>query len=111
MSPDLLARARSRSHSLTEYKALSTRKRHHDMVDNDSDGERMSRNSRDLRHGSRDSLRNVDRESSVTYNKPLDGDDRCRNKISQDTERSKEREKEAAAGIRIESIFFTHPCS
>jgi hypothetical protein len=40
------------------------------MVDNDSDGERMSRNSRDLRHGSRDSLRNVDRESSVTYNKP-----------------------------------------
>jgi len=111
MSRDLLVRERSRSHSLTEYKALSTRKRHHDMVDNDSDGERMSPNSRDLRHGSRDSLRNVDRESSVTYNKPLDGEDRCRNRISQDTERSKEREKETTARIRIESIFFTHPCS
>jgi len=65
MSRDLLVRERSRSHSLTEYKALSTRKRHHDMVDNDSDGERMSQNSRDLRHGSRDSLRNVDRKSML----------------------------------------------
>ncbi|KAL9397622.1 hypothetical protein Peur_011875 [Populus x canadensis] len=114
-SRDLLVRERSRSHSLTEYKALSTRKRHHDMVDNDSDGERMSPNSRDLRHGNRDSLTNVDRESSVTYNKPLDGEDRCRNKISQDKERSRERERErekkATAGIRIESIIFTHPCS
>jgi len=106
MSRDLLVRERSRSHSLTEYKALSTRKRHHDMVDNDSDGERMSRNTRDLRYGSGDSLRNVDKESNVTYNKPLYGEDRSRNKISQDTKRSKEREKEAAAGIRIESIFF-----
>uniref|UniRef100_A0A6N2MXK7 non-specific serine/threonine protein kinase n=4 Tax=Salix viminalis TaxID=40686 RepID=A0A6N2MXK7_SALVM len=88
-----LVRERSHSRSLNEYKALSTRKRHHDRVYNDSDGERMSRNSRDLPCGSRDSVRNVDRESSVSYNKSSDGEDWYRNKNSQDRERSKEREQ------------------
>ncbi|KAJ6324484.1 hypothetical protein OIU76_011730 [Salix suchowensis] len=87
-----LVRERSHSRSLNEYKALSTRKRHHDRVYNDSDGERMSRNSRDLPCGCRDSVRNVDRESSVSYNKSLDGEDWYHNKNSQDRERSKERE-------------------
>eukprot|EP00258_Populus_trichocarpa_P049410 XP_024465429.1 serine/threonine-protein kinase prpf4B isoform X2 [Populus trichocarpa] len=92
MSRDLV-RERSRSRSLIEYKDLLTRKRHHDRVDYDSDGERMSRNSRVLRHGSRDSVRNVDRESSVSYNKSFDGEDRYHNKNSQDRERSKDREQ------------------
>ncbi|KAJ6312528.1 hypothetical protein OIU77_014114 [Salix suchowensis] len=87
-----LVRERSHSRSLNEYKALSTRKRHHDRVYNDSDGERMSQNSRDLPCGCRDSVRNVDRESSVSYNKSLDGEDWYHNKNSQDRERSKERE-------------------
>ncbi|KAL3578513.1 hypothetical protein D5086_020017 [Populus alba] len=92
MSRDLV-RERSRSRSLIEYKDLLTRKRHHDRVDYDSDGERMSRISRDLRHDSRDSVRNVDRESSVSYNKSFDGEDRYHNKNSQDRERRKEREQ------------------
>lgn len=105
MSRDLV-RERSRSRSLIEYKDLLTRKRHHDRVDYDSDGERMSRNSRDLRHGSRDSVRNVDRESSVSYNKSFDGEDRYHNKNSQDRERSKEREQRREHSIQPHSIKY-----
>ncbi|XP_011008115.1 PREDICTED: serine/threonine-protein kinase prpf4B isoform X3 [Populus euphratica] len=93
MSRDLV-RERSHSRSHIECNDLLTRKGRHDRVDYDSDGKRMSQNSRDLRHGSRDSVKNVDRESSVSYNKSFDGEDRYHNKNSQDRESSKEREKE-----------------
>ncbi|CAK7326550.1 unnamed protein product [Dovyalis caffra] len=89
-----LVRERSRSRSIIEDEALLRRKRHHDRVEIDSDGERIFRDSRDLRHGSRDSIRNVDREHSVSYNKYADGEDRHRNRDAQDRERGKERERE-----------------
>ncbi|KAJ6350918.1 hypothetical protein OIU78_006938 [Salix suchowensis] len=93
MSRDIV-RERSRSHSVTEDEALLRRKRHHDKIENDSYGERMSRYSRNLRHNIGDSVRNVDREWSVNHNKSFDGEERHYNRDAQDRERSKERERE-----------------
>ncbi|KAJ6322066.1 hypothetical protein OIU77_012031 [Salix suchowensis] len=93
MSRDIV-RERSRSHSVTEDEALLRRKRHHDKIENDSYGERMSRYSRNLRHNIGDSVRNVDREWSVNHNKSFDGEERHHNRDAQDRERSKERERE-----------------
>ncbi|KAJ6689672.1 hypothetical protein OIU85_006028 [Salix viminalis] len=97
MSRDIV-RERSRSHSVTEDEALFRRKRHHDKIENDSYGERMSRYSRNLRHNIGDSVRNVDREWIVNHNKSFDGEERHHNRDAQDRERSKERERENGNG-------------
>ncbi|XP_024463134.2 uncharacterized protein LOC18101498 isoform X5 [Populus trichocarpa] len=93
MSRDIV-RERSRSRSVIEDEALLRRKRHHDRIENDSYDERMSRYSRNLRHNIGDSVRNVDREWSVSYIKSFDGEEWHHNKDAPDGERSRERERE-----------------
>eukprot|EP00258_Populus_trichocarpa_P047111 XP_024463130.1 serine/threonine-protein kinase prpf4B isoform X1 [Populus trichocarpa] len=93
MSRDIV-RERSRSRSVIEDEALLRRKRHHDRIENDSYDERMSRYSRNLRHNIGDSVRNVDREWSVSYIKSFDGEEWHHNKDAPDRERSRERERE-----------------
>ncbi|XP_034902675.1 uncharacterized protein [Populus alba] len=89
-----IVRERSRSRSVIEDEALLRRKRHHDRIENDSYDERMSRYSRNLLRNIGDSVRNVDREWSVSYGKSFDGEEWHHNKDAQDRERSWERERE-----------------
>lgn len=96
------ARERSRSRSMREEEAHSKRRRYHDFdaslyVDKgkfeyDSDYERKVRRSRHGRHGSRDLVRDEERDRSISHSRYIGGEDWYRNWAAHDRERSMDRD-------------------
>lgn len=104
------ARERSRSRSMREEEAHSKRRRYHDSdaslyvgkgkFEYDSDYERKVRRSRDGRHGSRDLVRDEERDRSISHSRYIGGEDWYRNRAAHDRERSMDRDMDK--GLRRE---------
>ncbi|KAI9169574.1 hypothetical protein LWI28_014280 [Acer negundo] len=89
------SRERSRSRSVMEEEALLKKRRHHVRVVNDTDDERVIQRTRNEQHGSRDLVRDGEREYSTSYSsKYIDREDRHYSREIRDRERSWERETE-----------------
>ncbi|KAL5761438.1 hypothetical protein ACOSP7_017702 [Xanthoceras sorbifolium] len=104
------SRERSRSRSVMEEEALLKRRSHHARDVNDTDDERVIQRSRNGRHGSRDLVRDGEREYSTSYsNKYVGREDRHRREIrdrerswERELEREQKREKEQASSRNME---------
>lgn len=90
-----LAKERSRSRSVMEEEAVLKRLYHYEWNVNDSEDEKVLQRSRNERHGSRDLVRDDERERSTSYSsRYIDGDDRHYSREKRDRERSWEGELE-----------------